>query len=568
MRLVNGGSGWFDTATGHLHDMHFTPGPAMFVPGQRRAVVLGKFGALQADIRIDRRRQYRELMGKLSLYRGMGLSGAIYAPAAGAPLSQQFGEEWLGTLNRRMLDNAPEVRTLAGGDEPFENTTAEPGAAREGWRTGSGIYGKTLRNIQAGTPWTTPSLRLRRTFEWKSRDGELYLVYWSLNGPTLDVKLNGAPIAFIDGPGAESPAFLPLKANTALRPGTNQITVDAHQSNPAAAFELRLIAVEADKLGFADPEITSRTEYPLAGIDDGNADLTRYAPAFSLVRSRRGRPAGTPRSVVFIRDLPPSATPEQIYYALLSARDDGFQGAALRVDASTAAAREESELKIRNIQGWVRQYTHADPVLHVSGLVAAAFNRKEANASLLFEPTPEKPRPIDAAYLSAFPGEGESWIANLKLLIRAAQAHWPLLPESPANDLYAYATFLLGVETRAQDAPVRLAVPVSELEPLYFWPIGDPAESVPPQDLDRYKLPNTTLYRRRFTNGLVVVNPGSQTQVLSLPSPLMDAATRQLLQSAELPPRSARILLQPKITAPPSSAQGPHPSPQQIPAKM
>ena len=54
-----------------------------------------------------------------------------------------------------------------------------------------------------------------------------------------------------------------------------------------------------------------------------------------------------------------------------------------------------------------------------------------------------------------------------------------------------------------------------------------------------------TIYRRRFTNGLVAVNPGDQPQSLRLDNALMDAATRQVLGVIELPRRSAKILLRP-----------------------
>jgi hypothetical protein len=90
-----------------------------------------------------------------------------------------------------------------------------------------------------------------------------------------------------------------------------------------------------------------------------------------------------------------------------------------------------------------------------------------------------------------------------------------------------------------------LAVPLAELEPHFFWPIGDPAESLPPADIERYKAPNSTIYRRRFTNGLVAVNPGPSTQTLRLDNALMDAATRQVLSTVELPPGSAKILIRP-----------------------
>jgi len=256
-----------------------------------------------------------------------------------------------------------------------------------------------------------------------------------------------------------------------------------------------------------------------------------------------------PRAIPFLRDMPASATPEQIYYALLSARDDGFNGVALPVHAATEAERIESELKIRNIQEWVKQYTGDYPVLHATSLTATAF-RKPAHATFLFTPTLEKPRPPDAIALSSFPDSPiEIWLENLKLLARAAQSRWPLVPESDGS-LFAYATYLLGVESRTPEGINRLAVPMGELAGHFFWPIGDPAETAPPNDLDRYKAPHTTVYRRNFTNGMVAVNPGNLGQTLRLDNALMDAATRQVLSVIVIPPRSAKILLRPGLATP------------------
>jgi len=558
-RLVNGGSGWFDTGNGQIHDFHFTPGPGMFPLGQRRASVLGRFGGLPPAPRGEVRRAYRELMGKLSLYRAMGLSGAIYAPTGGETAAQALGAEWLATTNRRMLANAPQVESLAGGDEPWEYTLAEAGAGREGWRTGSGIYGKSLRNIQPGTPWTAPTIRLRRTFRWTGASDEVYLVLWAIRGAALEVKLNGERIAHTDGQGGESPEFIALKGNPALRAGDNVAAIEARRVRTAssngvdAAFEARIVAVTGDKFGFADPMVSRRPEYPLVGVDGGKADLALHADQFISVRSRRPRPAGTHRGIAFLREMG-AATAEQIYYALLSAGKDGFDGVALHVAASSEAARVESELKIRNIQEWFKRSSGSFPLLHATGLDISAFDRKTGNAPLFFAATPEKPRPLDAVALTDFPGTGERWKENMRLLIRAAQGRWPLMPESTgggAGGLYAYASYLLGVEAKSAEASTRLAIPLGELDAHYFWPIGEPAESVTPGNLERYKAPGATVYRRRFVNGVVAVNPGELSQTLELENALMDAATRQVLRTVELPPRSAKILLRPGVAAGP-----------------
>ncbi|MBK7928231.1 MAG: hypothetical protein IPJ98_12275 [Bryobacterales bacterium] len=59
------------------------------------------------------------------------------------------------------------------------------------------------------------------------------------------------------------------------------------------------------------------------------------------------------------------------------------------------------------------------------------------------------------------------------------------------------------------------------------------------------KAPGTSIYQRRFANGLVAVNPTDVQQTLRLDSSLLDPATRLVSQRFELPPRSAKILLRP-----------------------
>ncbi|MBK7928232.1 MAG: hypothetical protein IPJ98_12280 [Bryobacterales bacterium] len=471
-RLVNGASGWFDTGNGQVRALHFSPGPAMFDPGPRRASLLARYGQLAAATRAELRRDYRALMGKLSLYRAIGLSGAIYSPAnpanpanpashaSHAQFTTRAGEEWLTALHQRMLTNSPAVEQLAGGDEPWEFTLSEAGAAREGWRTGAGSFGTAFRNVQPGTPWTAPAMRLRRNFRFAPSAAEPYLVHWAIRGAQLDVRLNGEPVLHASGDGPEGAAFLSLKSHPALRNGDNLITIDARRApnSPHAAFDARLIAVNGDKLAFADPEFTRRPEYPLTAVDNGAADLTLLAPLFTHIRGRRGRPAPIAPSTTFLRDLGP-ATPEQAYYALLSARSAGFDGVALRLSASTPAEREASELTIRNIQEWMKAQPGPAPLLHINGLTAAGFAAKGPRASLFFLPTPEKPTPPAAVALTGFPGTGEAWLDHLRLLLQAAQSQWPLHVEAATPNLFAYATYLLGVESKSPTAPVRLVVP-------------------------------------------------------------------------------------------------------------
>ena len=81
------------------------------------------------------------------------------------------------------------------------------------------------------------------------------------------------------------------------------------------------------------------------------------------------------------------------------------------------------------------------------------------------------------------------------------------------------------------------------IAPMYSWPIGAPAETVKPEELNRYKVGGTEIYRRRFSGGLVLVNPSPQPQRLHLDSPMLDPDSGEHVESIALPPQSGKILL-------------------------
>src|SRR5262249_45030046 len=95
-RLVNNASGWTDSGTGDVSDMHNYPGPGMPTLEKSRAAVLGEFGGLGLPLnghlwldknnwgyrsfkeKNDLYNAYVELISRLRTLAVMGLSAAVY----------------------------------------------------------------------------------------------------------------------------------------------------------------------------------------------------------------------------------------------------------------------------------------------------------------------------------------------------------------------------------------------------------------------------------------------------------------------------------------------------------
>ena len=98
-----------------------------------------------------------------------------------------------------------------------------------------------------------------------------------------------------------------------------------------------------------------------------------------------------------------------------------------------------------------------------------------------------------------------------KILIGQTESLW-----SPERRMFAVASYLLWKNDRSY---INLELGMEpEWYPEYEVPIGAPTQ--PPTTLDALRDPATGLYRRAFTNGLVVVNPTAQTRTMQLPGTL------------------------------------------------
>ena len=77
------------------------------------------------------------------------------------------------------------------------------------------------------------------------------------------------------------------------------------------------------------------------------------------------------------------------------------------------------------------------------------------------------------------------------------------------------------------------------LSPMYFLPIGDPAETLP---LEKYEVRDSGCYARRFENAVVFVNPGKTAATIPLEGKLADVAEKLGFASITLRGGDGRIV--------------------------
>jgi hypothetical protein len=83
-----------------------------------------------------------------------------------------------------------------------------------------------------------------------------------------------------------------------------------------------------------------------------------------------------------------------------------------------------------------------------------------------------------------------------------------------------------------------------KVHPMYYWPIGDPAQTVKPAEFDKYLVAGTEVYRRAFTGGLVFVNPSTKAaEGLVLGGEYLDPDTAKTVTTVTLPAGTGKILL-------------------------
>lgn len=248
-------------------------------------------------------------------------------------------------------------------------------------------------------------------------------------------------------------------------------------------------------------------------------------------------------------------------------------------------------------QKYVKEYGK-QPIIYGNNMMASRFDDGFGGHKYYLMQTKVKPHPLDGMCIEDWmggydrddwiryrqtgefftPGKAcfpcnkdyKNWKQNLQELMKCSQsglAAMPLIinagmktatfegvPREQRHqwELWAYASYLLGVEKKDGVCSTKLGIPMFyvgngkrfvDIDPMYFWKIGEPAQTFSPSEIDKYVKPETIVYTRRFTGGLVLVNPSDNAYSFSLKNKMTDPDTGQKINKVTMKPKSGRILL-------------------------
>ena len=176
---------------------------------------------------------------------------------------------------------------------------------------------------------------------------------------------------------------------------------------------------------------------------------------------------------------------------------------------------------------------------------------------------------------------GSSWIDNCKAITLLAQNNLPNQPMTInagfknqwfAGDLtnevrynfnkYAYASYLMCVNVTA-DSLISTRMGISPMvnsngtlsvnvEPFFYYPIGVPVQSYTSANFTNYRVGNANMYARKFSNGIVILNPFLNNMTTAMDINLITGDQRfyvdpennnEPVTSVKLDSREAKILL-------------------------
>ena len=283
-RLVNSASGWEDSGTGDLHDIHSYPRPKSPKAEPERAIVLGEFGGLGLAIpghtwkkehwgyqgmsnRVELTSKYESFMRKVFAFRDdPGLSAAVYTQLTDVEI------ECNGLLTYDRSVVKPETERIAavnGGDfsrvppppvvyvvvptselngqewrytfEKPDTGWASPDFDYAEWKKGPGGFGSEgTPDAVIGTAWTTPEIWMRRDVSiprgeltglnvriHHDEDAEFYI-----NG-MLAGKYPGYTIEYEDVP-------LTRDVQQMLKPGRNTFAIHCRQTKGGQYIDIGL----------------------------------------------------------------------------------------------------------------------------------------------------------------------------------------------------------------------------------------------------------------------------------------------------------------------------------------
>lgn len=293
-RLVDGPSGWTDTGTGDMIDIHRYPGPSMHLPTKERPSVLSEFGGLARIIEgnlwkedhnwgyaqpknlDDFKKEYETMMKKLEICIANGLAAAFYTQLTDV----ETEVNGLMTYDRRNYKAAAgwfyqqhaKLYHVEGGNTPvvilptseqspqtWWYRTDDPPAGwfrgsvinKESWKQAQAPFGaKNFAQLKVNTQWTTPTLYAKQTFKLTRADiAQISNLHIRLHhNDDLTVYLNGVKIHQATG---WSPLYriTPLddKAKQALHVGENTIAIKCTNKKHKHFFDLGLLDMRSPK---------------------------------------------------------------------------------------------------------------------------------------------------------------------------------------------------------------------------------------------------------------------------------------------------------------------------------
>ena len=281
-RLVNNASGWTDMHVGDVSDLHSYPGPALPLPDSSRALVLGEFGGLGLPLGghtwLDKSNwgyrsfttletlgdAYRGLMQRLAPMVSDGLTAAIYTQTTDVEIEVNGVMTYdrsvvklpsdAAALHARIIGAPPTLRVIVPASratgQPWRFTTQaptpdwmQPGYSDSAWTLGAAGFGSSaVENGRVRTPWTTPDLWLRRTFEVGAVPAHPFLVVHHDEDATI--YINGTRVDSLAGY-TNGYTYVPLSAEAAraIRSGTNTIAVHVHNTRGQQYIDLGLTDV-------------------------------------------------------------------------------------------------------------------------------------------------------------------------------------------------------------------------------------------------------------------------------------------------------------------------------------
>ena len=290
-RLVNNASGWTDTRTGSVLDIHRYPGPGSpppetVSPAHPRAAVLGEFGGLGLPlaghtwVEEDNwgyrsyetlealNEAYANLLLQLRPLIGEGLAAAVYTQTTDVEIEVNG----IMTYDREVVKLDPAVRKLHGelyGPQPTLRSVVHtsrdeaqtwrftmsapaegwenPGFDDSSWADGPGGFGtEGTPGAVVRTVWETPEIWIRRSFSLSGEemgdlaDARLFLRIH--HDEDAEVFLNGEPVATLGGyTGGYQLALLDTDLVSLLREGGNTLAAHVSQTRGGQYIDVGIV---------------------------------------------------------------------------------------------------------------------------------------------------------------------------------------------------------------------------------------------------------------------------------------------------------------------------------------